>query len=276
MIEHVIDRYIPNTMFPLPPLSHTQPQTPILIPFPIPHSHSPFRHRPNPNSIPTRTNDIFCGGGFIVGDEVASKVPTEPADEQVDLGEELGARFLIHGGFVDELRHRDCEETLGFFRCVELGEEEGREGYHDKVGERNKREDKPTKESTEMFGTVDVSNGLALPFPTALFHGLPGLEILLALEPVQQDASQGLFEILLHPRHHLFEQVGLRGSRRAQSLGFVEVGRQDLVGGMERRERDESELAGDVFPVIDQKGLQVVGKFDDGRGLRVNRFFLHG
>ena len=131
-----------------------------------------------------------------------------------------------------------------------------------------------TKETAKMLGPIDVAGFLIGELPLAAFHLLADLEPLLALEAVQQDAPERLVEILAQAGDDFFEEIVLHGAGAAAQFLFLEVGGQDLVDGVRVREGDEGEVLGDVFPVVDEQGFDVVGDGEADGGAGVECFFL--
>ena len=120
-----------------------------------------------------------------------------------------------------------------------------------------------------MLSAIYISRPFV--FPLGAATALPevaDVEILLALEAVEKDAAEALSEVLLQPGDDLLQNVRFGRSLAALELLFLVVLVEDLIVRDLGRQRDEEEVLGDVFPVVDQDRLQVVGAWDADLGPR--------
>lgn len=127
-----------------------------------------------------------------------------------------------------------------------------------------------------MLGAINVSRSFALPFPGTGFPELSDFEKLFAFEPIQQDPPEALFKVLLDAYDDFLEEIGVRGAESAFAFFFVKVRVEDDVDGGLGRKWDKGEILGDVLPVVDQDGFEVVGNEEADRRARVECFFLEG
>lgn len=122
-----------------------------------------------------------------------------------------------------------------------------------------------TEETKQMLAAVDVDEILAGLVAVALRDELVHFHVLVPLEAVQKDATEGFVEVLLDAGDAFFEDVGVGG---AGATGHVLGGRvllQELGGGDCGGNHRELLLFGDLLPVVDENGFQLIGdKESDG------------
>lgn len=80
-----------------------------------------------------------------------------------------------------------------------------------------------------------------------------------ALEAVEEDLADSLLKVQLQSAAELEKQVGIGAAGAAVGSLFVVVGVDDVVGGGLRWQRHKKQGLGDILPVIDEKGLELIG-----------------
>ena len=181
------------------------------------------------NSQPLDELQVFRAGALICVDEVFVGVLREPGRERLDLVFQSFDGLGIHVCLSDEFRKGDCaerfhdqlgrgsmllSEQVPIHRVTIVG------GHADGIFLSKNEGIGLTEKSREMFSTIDVGHALALhgsPFARdGLLHlaveSFFDLEVLLALEPVEQNRAEAFVEVLFQTLYDLFENVGICGA----------------------------------------------------------------
>lgn len=106
--------------------------------------------------------------------------------------------------------------------------------------------------------------------------GIPFLiqgAVLFALELVQQDLFECFIKVLFNTRRSFLENVELDGVSAVWTL-LGDVSIDDLADGEFGRESDHLAVFGDILPVIDKEGLEVIRDEDFDRGAGVEGVLL--
>lgn len=124
-----------------------------------------------------------------------------------------------------------------------------------------------TKQSQKMLPTVDIAHRFAreaLPISWFLwaFDPLMDVEILVALEAVQQDAAQCLVEILLNALNNLLQNVCIGAARNALCPFLLFVPLEDGCYCILAWKGDEVEVLSNLLPVVNEQRLELVGHWD--------------
>lgn len=92
--------------------------------------------------------------------------------------------------------------------------------------------------------------------------------------PVEEDAAEGLLEVLLHARHGLLEDIKVRRLRITVGALRDQIVVDDLVDGVRVRKGDQLVVLRHVLPVVDKDGLDVIRDWKFDRGAGVKAIFL--
>jgi UDP-2,3-diacylglucosamine pyrophosphatase LpxH len=93
--------------------------------------------------------------------------------------------------------------------------------------------------------------------------------------PVQQEAPESLVEIISETGDRFLQDVHGSTARLAVRALMCEVVVQDFVDGMHMRKGDELMILGDVFPIVDEQGFDVVGDRNLDRWPIIEVLFLN-
>lgn len=116
-----------------------------------------------------------------------------------------------------------------------------------------------------MLGAISLQRTLASQIAGVALPLLAEEAELLTFELVEQDFIEGLVEVLSDAGGHLVEDV-IINRRCAARFFLVDVFINDGTHGVFRWQRHHLAVFGDVLPVIDQEGFQVVREDQlDGR-----------
>lgn len=199
--------------------------------------------------------DILLAGSLVLADKVRGRVAAKPRRELGQLLAEAVDRLLVHVGLRNELGHSDWNR------------------------QRNVNTEMPSK-PTEKTGEVLSAIGRGCARDLSLSGCRPllvELVVLLAFEaarrssehdqdmqgrvvvPVQQDATQALVKVLEQAGDCLLQNLERRGALHVLGALVREVVVEDLGDGLLVGEGHKLLVLGDVLPVVDQEGLEMVG-----------------
>lgn len=188
-------------------------------------------------------NVLDASSGIAQGEEFIG-VLAEPEEEFVEFLTQAGNGLEIHVCLRCEFR----ESCWGLLIWIIDG-----------CRGRRRKEERHTEQTGQMLGAISIQRtlsgqitGIALPF-------LAEEAELLAFELVEQDLVEGLVEVLSDAGGHFVEDIIIH-RRCAARFFLVDVFIDDSTHGVFRRQSHYLAVFGDVFPVIDQQGFQVVRK----------------
>jgi hypothetical protein len=136
------------------------------------------------------------------------------------------------------------------------------EFVRNRVGQISNSRKNLTKESEQVLAAVNVAQSLARVLAVALLELLVPIEVLIPLESIEKNASEGFVEVFLDAGDDFLEDVGVCRARAAVChLGlFVLV--EELCDGDGSGSWRDLVFFGDLLPVVYEDGFEGVGDKD--------------
>ena len=125
-----------------------------------------------------------------------------------------------------------------------------------------------------MLCTVYIPGGFPFPLSFSLLPEFPDFVVLLALKAVEQYTADTFVKILFTASNHFLQEVRFGGSETTFVFLLFEIRSQNLVHRVFRRKRYERHILGDILPVVDEKGFEMIRYMYTHRGTQIEIFFL--